>query len=739
MPSIPSGAIAGARAHHSHTGLTIDTNLNDLVFADRSPKYRSASSTPTNSEAPSRFVSGISGANSEGWRSEDSYADATYSEPVPQESRRSVSDEQWRHILESSGLPQPDQVGHLLSETFLDGPAFTAVLGVMISANVIVIGLECDWNRDQDQVAFYVLEIFFMVFWTFEAAAHLYFQRLRYFASKWNLLDFSLVSLTLFEVLIVPLIDGPGSAKWGIFRVLRILRILRLLRLVKRVTLCRELWMILLGFVEALKTLGWVLLLLLIVVYSGGMFMTNQVGHQCDTDYAAWSDCHDIFGTVLKSMFSLFQVISMESWSMQIARPVLKESPWLFFFFLTFLMLTTFGMLNIIVGVIVENTLQAANDEQLAQARLREQQILGELLEMRTVFEEADEDSNGDVDVEEFRNICQRSEVVEKLERFDIPCHDPDQLFEMLDQDGGGTISIFEFCEGISRLRAPPTASDLRTAASRVSCSHQGATKAMETLDMVAKAMGFDVSTPPVSPAKSIDGEMFKRQESPCSSLSRSITAASQTPKSASTSLPRTLAALVKSSKNSQTGDENSPKHLALPVVALEAEPLRLPAAEHENGFSAPVPSGPEHQNGVSDAFGCPKTPRAAGTPRTPPLETPPETTEEIPDVGQAGAERGAAKVVPRSNAPVAEPDRLLSSRNCGQTHAALAHGRCRLQVLEQSIESRLARLEKLSRNLTRNQTKIHAEVGEVLQCLSSPVVSTSSGENLSAEGPAPD
>jgi hypothetical protein len=242
---------------------------------------------------------------------------------------------------------------------------------------------------------------------------------------------------------------------------------------------------------EALKTLGWVFLLLALFIYACGIYMTLIVGQQCADKYESWHECRDVFGSVPASMYSLFQVLTLESWSMLIARPVLKKKAWLFLFFLFFLMFTTFGLLNIIVGVIVENTLKASDAEQHSKEIARDEEMHRELLELRRVFEEADEDNNGNVDIEEFTAILQKYWVVEKLQRFDIPCSDPAQLFEMLDQDGSEVLSIFEFVNGISRLRTSPSASTLRTAATQIACAVEAFPQIMDGFDEVLKAMNI--------------------------------------------------------------------------------------------------------------------------------------------------------------------------------------------------------------------------------------------------------
>merc|ERR1719395_277072 len=90
--------------------------------------------------------------------------------------------------------------------------------------------------------------------------------------------------------------------------------------------------------------------------------MTEMVGQSCDEGetWESWSDCEHMFGSMIRSMYTLFQVTSLESWSMAVARPIIEEQPALSIFFLLFLYVTTFGLMNVVMGVIVQQTRQSA-------------------------------------------------------------------------------------------------------------------------------------------------------------------------------------------------------------------------------------------------------------------------------------------------------------------------------------------------------------------------------------------
>ena len=71
---------------------------------------------------------------------------------------------------------------------------------------------------------------------------------------------------------------------------------------------------------------------------------------------------YEWFGTVGNSMYTLFQIMTLESWSMGIVRPVMKEFPLAWLFFVPFILVTTFAVLNLFIGIIVDAMQQIAND-----------------------------------------------------------------------------------------------------------------------------------------------------------------------------------------------------------------------------------------------------------------------------------------------------------------------------------------------------------------------------------------
>ena len=158
----------------------------------------------------------------------------------------------------------------------------------------------------------------------------------RFFKSGWNVFDFVIVGISLV----------PAAESLSVLRALRILRVLRV------VSAAPSLRRVVEGFVSALPGMGSVFLLMAIIFYIGSVIATKLFG----------GSFPDWFGDLGLSAYSLFQIMTLESWSMGIVRPVMEVYPYAWVFFVPFIMVTTFAVVNLLVGLIV-NSMQDAHQE----------------------------------------------------------------------------------------------------------------------------------------------------------------------------------------------------------------------------------------------------------------------------------------------------------------------------------------------------------------------------------------
>ncbi|REC57768.1 ion transporter [Rhodosalinus sediminis] len=212
-----------------------------------------------------------------------------------------------------------------------------AIMGV-IGVNAVVLGLETsDEAMAAAGPALIAIDRICLAIFTIEIALKLVAHGGRFFRSGWNVFDFVIVGIALV----------PASEGLSVLRALRILRVLRVISVAPRLRRVVE------GFVRAIPGMGSVFLLMTLVFYIGAVMATKLFGDA----FPQW------FGTLGDSAYSLFQIMTLESWSMGIVRPVMEVYPYAWAFFVPFILVTTFAVVNLLVGLIV-NSMQDAHQEE---------------------------------------------------------------------------------------------------------------------------------------------------------------------------------------------------------------------------------------------------------------------------------------------------------------------------------------------------------------------------------------
>jgi voltage-gated sodium channel len=150
-----------------------------------------------------------------------------------------------------------------------------------------------------------------------------------------------------FDVIIVGISFAPTTDSLSVLRTLRVLRVLRLLSMIPAMRRVIE------GLFEAIPGLLSVIAILMIINYVFAVIMTMQYGEAFPV----------MFGTLGKSLYTLFQVMTLEAWSSEVARPVMEQFPQAWFMFLLYILLTSFTILNLVIGVVV-NAMQSKSLEE---------------------------------------------------------------------------------------------------------------------------------------------------------------------------------------------------------------------------------------------------------------------------------------------------------------------------------------------------------------------------------------
>jgi len=234
------------------------------------------------------------------------------------------------------------------------------------------------------------------------------------------------------------------------------LRVLRIIRLFRFLT---ELRLLVHSILGALRAMIWAALLIVLALYVSAVLTTNLWGRQHLSGEAA-ADISLWFGTLGSSFFTLFQLTTLEDWP-EVVRGVMSEVPLAWIFFVPFLMLMNFAMLNAITAVVVEKVFTVARSEAAAEARHQERKRADMLRKIRNIFEEIDTDGSGDLELEEFQQALTSPAVVQSLMELGIAKCEAGDLFACLDLDGDCKVSTTEFVAGCLRAHGPAQSNHL--------------------------------------------------------------------------------------------------------------------------------------------------------------------------------------------------------------------------------------------------------------------------------------
>jgi voltage-gated sodium channel len=237
---------------------------------------------------------------------------------------------------------------------FLEEPRVSNfILGVIIF-NALLLGFDTS-NTIRDYVGplIDVLDKICLGIFIVEIGLKLFAHRLAFFKSGWNIFDFLIVGIAL----------SPSAGALSVLRALRILRVLRVISVAPSLRRVVE------GFVKALPGMVSVFVLMAIIFYIGSVMATKLFAE----DFPDW------FGTLGLSAYSLFQIMTLESWSMGIVRPVMETHPYAWLFFVPFIMVTTFAFMNLLVGLIVNSMSDAHSEESNAATDSYRDEVLQRL------------------------------------------------------------------------------------------------------------------------------------------------------------------------------------------------------------------------------------------------------------------------------------------------------------------------------------------------------------------------
>ncbi|XP_044535046.1 voltage-dependent T-type calcium channel subunit alpha-1I [Gracilinanus agilis] len=321
----------------------------------------------------------------------------------------------WCEIREdwSVYLFSPENRFRVLCQTIIAHKLFDYVVLAFIFLNCITIALERpqieagSTERIFLTVSNYIFTAIFVGEMTLKVVSlGLYFGEQAYLRSSWNILDGFLVFVSLIDI-VVSVASAGGAKILGVLRVLRLLRTLRPLRVISRAP---GLKLVVETLISSLKPIGNIVLIccaffiifgiLGVQLFKGKFYhclgvdirnITNR--SDCMAANYRWVHHKYNFDNLGQALMSLFVLASKDGWVNIMyngldavavdQQPVTNHNPWMLLYFISFLLIVSFFVLNMFVGVVVENFHKCRQHQEAEEARRREEKRLRRLEKKR--------------------------------------------------------------------------------------------------------------------------------------------------------------------------------------------------------------------------------------------------------------------------------------------------------------------------------------------------------------------
>jgi len=375
--------------------------------------------------------------------------------PTPSGVRRSMS---------STQLSQWSTRRHYLA-TVVESKLFDSLIGLVIVVNSIVLVMETDEratceNPESDAckeklVVHSILNTAFLIIYSIELTLKLWIYRRSFWSSQWNLFDFTIVVVSwLSEVLGGAL---PAISVARIFRAVRLAKVFRVLMVYK------ELYLIIFGFMSAMRAIMWASFLMFFLLTIWSIFaveILNPIAKQLAaegyyTGHLECERCQRAWVTVMTSNLTFLQtIIAGDSWGIY-AIPLIERSPACALIFMGIFATVILGFSNLILAVIVDCAADARQDDLDYQAQRAKQGEEAAKLRFIRLCADLDTDHSGSLTYQEFEasfdnspELCSMLKVI-NIERKDLP-----MLFKIMDDDDSGTLDYGEFAETVHKMKS---------------------------------------------------------------------------------------------------------------------------------------------------------------------------------------------------------------------------------------------------------------------------------------------
>ncbi|CAL1129553.1 unnamed protein product [Cladocopium goreaui] len=393
-----------------------------------------------------------------------------------------IEQERERRADDYFANPRPEIYSVVASMSFEVGVAF------LIAINCVLLGWQASLPENENALLFDICEHIFVTIFLIE-----WCMRVIAFGWVW-IFEFSnaadTVMVFIFGVFPKWVLDplGINATFIRVFTVMRALRLARLARAVRLKPAFKELWILIHGLTTSFRPLMWTILIATIVLYLGGLAATEIIGKS--ELFLDEPNIQYLFGDLLKSMYTMIQLLTLDTWVDTIARyaidPTFSANGKAYFpyciFFVLFIGIGVFVFWNLITAIIVETAFAISSDDSNSQARELEMAKKAEIESLTQIFLEIDKDHSGELSFSEFENALNIPKVRQMLDVLGIQANELEEVWYVLD-DGDNCLTIKEFTTGIRRMRGQAKAKDLADTVKRLRLATKSAKELLANAD----------------------------------------------------------------------------------------------------------------------------------------------------------------------------------------------------------------------------------------------------------------
>jgi len=381
---------------------------------------------------------------------------------------------------------------------FMDSMAVKIALVALILSNAVIIGVQTDYG--DGSTGWLAVEMFFLFAFTVELILNVTGFGKLFFTDSWNLLDFFIVVTSLLDFVMYLAAVGEGNSGTSVARLIRVMRVVRVLRII---TFLEKLATLVTAFAMGMINAGWVMLLITIACYIfavlGKTFFGMSEGPLCphpDCDpnnlrNKVWEsseqgyDLDMYFGSIPKTLLTLVQLFTFDD-AMGLQRAIGEEAPISWFYWFTFMILVSIGLMELMTSIFIDSLLEAKAEHEREKTK-RDTRVKIEVKNfIKGLFDAFDTDGDDHLDNEELEaaiKLIDTPATQKLLEAVEIDQQLMKASLRLADTDGNGLISKEEFEAALSSMNDTPTVADIREVLQRIQAVKTGTVSKIEQVE----------------------------------------------------------------------------------------------------------------------------------------------------------------------------------------------------------------------------------------------------------------